>query len=163
MAGALTKEKRGVIDWNVVDALYLEGLQPLEIARRTGAKLGSIQVGLTKRGLTVKRRELQAKGQNGQICDVDALSRVTRSKIAVQADRLVDALADETPRGAEEINLQADTLQKVTKTASLVHGWGESSTVSVIMAGVLSGSDDTQAEQPAIDVQSERIDDQNEG
>jgi hypothetical protein len=149
MPVTVTKPTRNKIDWEPIESLYLEGYLPHAIAQKTGVDARVISVGLSRRGANKRKLEIAASNQK---LDVDTLSRVTRQKIATAADRVVDRLQD-PPNNPDLLNQHADTLQKAAKTAALVHGWGETSAVAVVLAGVLTGSEQDQ-ESRAIDIES---------
>jgi hypothetical protein len=125
----------------LVEALYLQGVEPSEIAVQVGTKLSTLHTGLTKRGLTKRRKEARAMVKKA---DLAQLSRATREKLAVATDLVVDNL-QEPPKQLERLNLHADTLQKAAKTAALVHGWGEGAAIALVIPGVLTGDDQGEA------------------
>ena len=139
------KAKPGSIDWPMVINLYKQGLDAHDISRETGINRQTINVGLCKRGVTKEPRNLKYEG------DSASLSRVTRAKLAAEVERTLGKVANCDPRKPEALNLHADTLQKVAKTASLVHGCGETSAIALVVTGVITDK----PEREAIDVQSE--------
>lgn len=149
MVVSVTKASKPKPDWKKIAALYLEGFLPQAISEKTGIGSNTIRVGLAKRGITKVRREQSAT----VVANVDLVSssRNTRTKLAAEVERTLAKVSECDPRKPEALNLHADTLQKVAKTASLVHGWGESNAVSVVLAGVITD----RPEQEAIDVESE--------
>lgn len=144
MTAVLTKVPKAKPDWKTIEGLYLQGFLPEAIAHKTGIKANTIAVGLCKRGITKKRDALVVSG------DIEAVGKSTRAKIAAETERIVDKLTKYDPKRPEMMNLHADTLQKVTKTASLVHGWGDSMNLAVIVAGKFTGS----ASEDSIEVES---------
>lgn len=142
-AEPVTKPTRGQVDWKDVKSLYLQGMEPADIAKKLNVNRLTINVGLSKRGIT----KLERKPPNSK--DLESLSRSTREKLAVKVEKLTDCLPD-PPKGLQNQNIYADTLQKVAKTAGGIHGWGEGAQIAVIVAGDIGGRPD----QEAIEVES---------
>lgn len=150
MTSTLTKAgkaKPGSIDWELVISLYQQGLDGHDIERETGIKRQTINVGLCKRGITKLPRNREPD------VDTEALSRVTREKLARKADKLAEALG-EPPKSLERQVLYADVLQKTTKAAGTLHGWDLNGSVALVVPGLLTLRPADHAEPPAIDVES---------
>lgn len=139
----VTKPTRGQVDWKDVKSLYLQGMEPADIAKKLNVNRLTINVGLSKRGITKLEREAP------NFKDLQGLSRSTRDKLARKVEKMADCLPD-PPKGLQNQNIYADTLQKVAKTAGGIHGWGEGAQIAVIVAGDISG----RPEQDAIEVES---------
>lgn len=138
------RTKPGVIDWKLIDGLYLQGLLPEAISERTGVNSRTIAVSLSRRGITKERDLTLAKQRE------EGRSDRLREKLGEIAESTADSLLAKAPSTPEDLNLHADTAQKVAKTASLLYGWGEGAQVAIIMPGVLTGK----PEQDAIEVES---------
>lgn len=151
MQATVTKPTKLKPDWKQIETLYLQGFLPQAISVKTGIGSNTIRVGLAKRGITKVRREQSATVLN---LNVEASSRETRAKLAAEVERTLHKVSDCDPRRPEALNLHADTLQKVAKTAALVHGWGDAGATAVVVAGVLTMRPDDQPETQVIDVES---------
>lgn len=137
-------------NWEQAQLLYLQGTSGPEIARIIGCKRGTLEARISRAGLPAIREKQR---QNGR-------SERTKQKIAAVAENIADELSLKTPKSAEGLNQHADTLQKVTKAAALVYGWGESSVVPVVVGGLFQGFPDgdleAEPDEPeVIDVGSE--------
>ena len=134
-------------NWDQAQLMYLEGTPTSEIARMFGIKRGTLDARFSRAHLPAIRERQRQEGRGDR----------TRQKIAAAAENIVDQLTVKTPKSAEGLNRHADTLGKVAKAAALVHGWGESETVPVVVAGLMVGfpePDDEPEEQEPIDVDS---------
>lgn len=139
----VSKPRAKGIDWKPIEEMYLQGLPPEVISKKTGVNSRTISVHMCRRDMYKLQQKAISEG------DVEGLSKTTRSKLALAADKLADQL-QAPPKSLERQNLYADTLQKTAKTAALVHGWGETSALAVVFAGDLSGK----PEQDVIDIES---------
>lgn len=149
MTATVSKQRRRNIDWQAIEALYLQGFAPAVISAKTGVNARTISIHMCRHGVYKAQQKAISKPVD---MDVDAASRVTRSNLAVAAARMSEKVMD-PPDSPELLNQHADTAQKVGKLASTVFGWGENSAVAVVLSGVLVGNTDDQPE-PAIDVES---------
>lgn len=120
---------------------YMHGELTESIAADLGCKRNVLDCRFSRDGLPARRFERLKDGRGDR----------TKEKIAAAAESIVDALGERAPKSAEGLNLHADTLGKVTKAAALVHGWGEHSTVAVIVGGVHLGV--AEPEPEAIDIE----------
>lgn len=152
------------INYALAATLVAAGHSYAEVAPQVGAKTGeSLRVGLNKRGVTLRTATdaLQAATPD-QLRNAPMLLRVanaanalqrigerTRTKAANIAERLADSLAErKVPRNLEDAQVFASTLQSTVKTASIVHGWEQTTVNAIIMPG------DTEQVVDAIDVES---------
>lgn len=118
---------------------YLHGESAEVIALDIGCKRSALDTRFSRDGLPAKRMERLKDGRGER----------TKDKIAAITEQIADQLSQKTPKGAISLNLHADTLAKVTKTAALVHGWDQNGTVAIIVAG----DHTSRAEEPAIEVE----------
>lgn len=108
---------------------YMHGESAEIIARDLRCKRCVLDTRFSRDGLPAKRLERLKEGRGERLKD----------KIGAVTEKIVDSVAEKEPKSLEGLNLQADTLQKATKTASLVYGWGDQTNVAIIVAGDITG------------------------
>lgn len=121
---------------------YLQGDSARDIAKDLACKRQLLDTRFSRDGLPAIRNSKLAEGREGR----------TKAKLAECCENLATNLVERPAKGAEGMNLQADTLQKVTKSASILHGWGESMTVAVIVAGDCKGEARVEEQPEPIDI-----------
>jgi|SRR6185295_4181078 len=120
---------------------YMHGESAETIAKDLGCKRNVLDTRFSRDGLPAKRLERLKDGRGER----------TKQKIAEVVENIADQLAQKTPKGMESLNLHADTAMKAAKTGSILYGWGEQTSVAIIVAGDITGRP---VEEEAIDIES---------
>ncbi len=157
------------IDWAMIQSLYLQGLGPTAIAKKTGVKSNTISVMATRKGWA---KSLQRAGEARKRLEIDHDGNPKEVKeLENQSQRARKALGDVIARSAEKlasvdiksvkhaltVNQEAESLVRNSKT---VFGWSEGQSQPAVRIGVLSQTtivNEAQSKdeaKPVIDVES---------
>lgn len=152
-------------DWKTALALYVAGLSYHEICDKAGCKLSSLKSIIHRERWQELRAETArnnvGKLARGQIAlpqasvDLRKSGARAREKVATLAERLTDSLAErKEPKSLDGLQQTAETLQTVTKTLAIAHGWTDTTINAIVVSGDTSSMLDSAEEQVAIDVES---------
>lgn len=137
------------IDWDYIQALYMQGIGPAEIARKTGVKADTISVRATRHGWTGILRKTGGPRQDVQI--TVSTEQPKEDKLAKQSERTRTALADVIARSAEKlaampINTPSSALrvnqdaESMVRNAKTVFGWSEGQSAPAVRINILGNA-----------------------
>lgn len=153
-------------DKELVKSLYLQGVRPEEITRRTGVKPKTIMTwsyrGNWKDLISRTRQALEVVEHDMLSDQVAKLSVDVRRKLAEDLATTTDALPKHSTH-LTKFNTRINAISTLATTAKTVFGWADNSNPSPINIAVLgverdssmtSALDDLNAQDNAIDVES---------
>ena len=135
-----------VIDWDLIQARYIQGVGPTELSKMFGVKSDTISVRATRKGWQRLKQKPSTQCQTVTIST--ERSEAESPKLTVQSERTRRALADVLTRSAEElasapirnvkhalaVNQEAESM---VRNAKVVFGWCEGQTNPAVRIQVL--------------------------
>lgn len=146
------------IDWPMIQALYLQGLGPTAIAKKTGVKVNTISVMATRKGWA---KSLQKAGEHRKVVEISvqqsqddspkltAQSEAVRAALARDLKRVCDLLETKTPSTIPAALKRQQDMESLVRNAKTVFGWSDSNTQPSVRINVMSNC--TLTPPPAIE------------
>ena len=139
---------------HTIKLAYLAGADVPELAARYGISEACLRKRITRQGWAAEKQRLAHTVAERTIQTCESVGERTKARIAACTENIVAQLSSKTPQSADALHLHTDTLLKATKIGQVVHGWGESPNVAVVIAGVQTIRAEPDEEPAAIDVES---------